>query len=483
MRIRASLDFAVGVLLLALCTAEAAQAVDVIVGAAPATVEQNDQFDVEISIDAGPNVLGSYFFQLTYDPTVLHVVAIAGGASPEFGAGPITNGATFASGTTPFAAAQGSPLTPSGNVSIAVVTLVAVGPPGALSDLGVDVISLFDAKGHALPASVFSTLVGPIGFDAAGDPDGDGLTNQEEFDAGTFFYDDDSDDDNLSDFFEVRGGLDPRSGFGDDGTLGDPDGDLLTNIEEQGYGTNPTSADSDDDGLPDKYEVDNNLDPTDDGSGDPDNGASGDPDGDGRDNLTEFDVGSDPQDGRSVPVNIQLSLLPGLNSVAFPLDPPPAFSAFDLLASLDGGQHVVESIEAQPVPGELVIKASLDPNGLPEGDDFPIEVGQGTFVTATGSRSVAFRAPVTCPEIDLAAGPNLIGFRCIPTGYTAFLLLTDLGGPTVVASVQRFNRVLGSFETATFDQGIPAGADFPIREGQAYILSMLVPVDRFDPMP
>lgn len=54
--------------------------------------------------------------------------------------------------------------------------------------------------------------------------------------------------------------------------------------------------DVDGDGLFDSWETENGLDPSDDGSTNPDNGADGDPDMDGSTNLEEFENGTDPQD-------------------------------------------------------------------------------------------------------------------------------------------------------------------------------------------
>lgn len=54
-------------------------------------------------------------------------------------------------------------------------------------------------------------------------------------------------------------------------------------------------GDSDDDGLPNQWEVDNGLDPNDDGSTNSDNGADGDPDNDGLPNDEEYFLDSDPQ--------------------------------------------------------------------------------------------------------------------------------------------------------------------------------------------
>jgi hypothetical protein len=73
----------------------------------------------------------------------------------------------------------------------------------------------------------------------------------------------------------------------------DPDGDGLSNLQENQYGTNPNSADTDSDGLPDAWEIAHNLDPT---SASGDNGSSGDPDGDGYTNSQEYTNHTDPND-------------------------------------------------------------------------------------------------------------------------------------------------------------------------------------------
>ncbi len=96
----------------------------------------------------------------------------------------------------------------------------------------------------------------------------------------------------------------------------DFDGDGLTNLEEitpytrpgaraarsiiggpataNSVQTNPLDPDTDHDGLGDKWERDNGLDPTDNGTVDPNNGATGDPDGEGLTNAEEQELGTDP---------------------------------------------------------------------------------------------------------------------------------------------------------------------------------------------
>ena len=106
----------------------------------------------------------------------------------------------------------------------------------------------------------------------------------------------DTDDDGLSD------------GYGEDvdfdGQIaGDTNSNRTYDGGEQWTETDPLNRDTDGDGLPDGWEVQNGLDPLDNGSlnmrtstaGNPNNGASGDIDGDGFTNATELVNGSDPR--------------------------------------------------------------------------------------------------------------------------------------------------------------------------------------------
>ena len=103
--------------------------------------------------------------------------------------------------------------------------------------------------------------------DAALDPDGDGLTNLEEFNAGTAPLRADSDFDGLNDGTEINSS-----------------------------GTDPLDADSDDDLMRDDFEVNNGLDPND------PTDAGSDFDGDTFVNYVEYRLESDPDDAASVPV-------------------------------------------------------------------------------------------------------------------------------------------------------------------------------------
>ncbi len=117
--------------------------------------------------------------------------------------------------------------------------------------------------------------------DATGDLDGDGVNNLDEYNGGTAIDIDERDPDS--------DGLN-NSEEDDNGTnrdLADTDGDGVSDGDEVNiYHTDPLSADSDSDGIPDKVELDVNLDPND------ATDAAQDLDGDGISNLDEHNNGS-----------------------------------------------------------------------------------------------------------------------------------------------------------------------------------------------
>lgn len=132
-----------------------------------------------------------------------------------------------------------------------------------------------------------------------------------------FFDPDDTDADGLLDSWEME-----HFGSLGQGPEDDPDGDGLTNLEEFNAGTNPNNADSDGDGISDKDELAMGLDPN---NPDQDNDqlsdgweikyfgnlnqtAEGDPDSDGVNNIMEFKQGRHPNAGSKSDTENKLKL-------------------------------------------------------------------------------------------------------------------------------------------------------------------------------
>ena len=226
----------------------------------------------------------------------------------------------------------------------------------------------------------------------------------------------------------------------------DLDNDGVSNILEALFGTNDALTDSDLDGIADGDE---------------------DFDFDGLSNIEEILAGSDP-------LAATILLREGMNLINYPMTVGNSLSAFEWLHEI-GGIGVVVSIERlDKATGAMQLAEYVE--GIPSGDDFPIRAGEGYWITMAEESVLEIPGAPSCEAFSLEQGLNLQGIPCAPAGLTAFELLEDFGGADLVDSIRRFNSETQEYESATYEEGMPAGTDFVINGWEAYEITMLLPI-------
>ncbi|MEW6535628.1 MAG: right-handed parallel beta-helix repeat-containing protein [Candidatus Auribacterota bacterium] len=151
-------------------------------------------------------------------------------------------------------------------------------PANSGCDIGFD--EFVDSNSNTVP-DFWETKYGGT-YSPTGDNDSDGVNNATEAKHLTSPTSSDTDGDGVSDYMEiVTYGTDPL-------VNGDKDGDTVSDYDEiMVQGTNPSKKDTDDDGIPDDWEISRGLDPT-------VSDGDQDPDGDWITNYEEYFLYTDP---------------------------------------------------------------------------------------------------------------------------------------------------------------------------------------------
>jgi len=252
-------------------------------------------------------------------------------------------------------------------------------------------------------------------------------------------------------FVNLNTGVDEPTNLGDlwvISVMSDSDGDgLIDTYEENVTGTDPLLADTDGDGITDGEE---------------------DMDFDGMSNLEEYVHGTHPKEP-------DIYLFAGLNLVGYPVEVAEGYSSYDLLVELGTEDEISKIQRYNGTAGAF--KTTTYDAGVPSGDEFDIVNGEAYYVYMKESKLASFAGHIITPNIELEPGINLVSIPCMPPNYTSYDLLSYLGSADDIASIQRFDRETGAFETTAYYDGQPSGVEFGIVNSDAYLIHMKTAVD------
>ena len=209
------------------------------------------------------------------------------------------------------------------------------------------------------------------------DTDADGVEDFAEVNThGTNPISADTDYDGMPDGWELIHSFNPLQ----NDAQGDADSDGLSNVNEYLYGCKPSNIDSDDDGMPDGWEVDNGLNPV-------QNDSQADVDGDGLTNFDEYSYGCNPRnsdtdyDGMSDAYEVNNGLNPLANDRDGDADNDGLSNYCEYLrGSLPNDNSSVPTpIVAEVLSDSYSIQQAIDslpePAGIIEGDSIIVHPG------------------------------------------------------------------------------------------------------------
>lgn len=166
------------------------------------------------------------------------------------------------------------------------------------------------------------------------------------------------------------------------------------------------------------------------------------------------------------------TLVPGLNLVGIPVDSSLTPNAHALIQTL-GDETTIEKLQHLNQAAGIFDTTVFDAAGVPTGLNPNVTHGEGWLVFASAVSTIEIPTHLKCPSVTLSPGVNVVGMPCNPLPNTAYEFLAALGDETVVSSVQTFDTTSGKFLTTAYQNGMPAGPNFPIKRKRAYLVHVL----------
>jgi len=163
--------------------------------------------------------------------------------------------------------------------------------------------------------------------------------------------------------------------------------------------------------------------------------------------------------------NSAVTLDQGINLFAYPVEVPATMTSYQLIHELGSPNEV---IKIQRYNGSW--ESTTYFMGQPSGVDFPIENGEGlvVYMRPGVQKTVSFTGKRANHIVNLNKGFNLVGFSNKFDNMSSGNVLGFLGQPSVL-KMQTYND---QWQTINwFDDG-PAGINFSIKPGKAYVLYM-----------
>ncbi len=168
----------------------------------------------------------------------------------------------------------------------------------------------------------------------------------------------------------------------------------------------------------------------------------------------------------------------GFNLIGYPFEEGNTdFTAFDLLRRLGDANHIY-SIESYSYENDSYLRAYYNSNGMIDGNDFSINIGEGYIVYSKLSQKITVTNGYTreSETYTLEKGINLIGIASYPDGYSSYDLMWDLTFD-YINSIYCFDAKKGEWKSTYWVNYSPAGDDFPIQIGVGYKIIMKMDKD------